>query len=115
MSDYSTFVIDLTRAVEQFRDDREWGKFHSPRNLASAISIEAAELLELFQWRDDTVDFDILNGAAGELADIVIYCLAFASVTGIDISNAVRAKMEHNAIKYPQHEKGLDGWKRNHS
>ena len=101
MSDHSTRVIELVQAVEQFRDDREWEHAHSPASLAQAISIEAAELLEVFLWRDDTVDFDMLNRAANELADVIIYCLNFASVTGIDISNAVRSKMEHNAIKYP--------------
>ena len=112
MSDHSTHVIDLVRAVEQFRDEREWGKFHSPASLASAISIEAAELLEIFQWRDgDTVDFDILNRGANELADIVIYCLSFASVTGIDVSNAVRSKLEHNARKYPVDKfRGIEKW-----
>lgn len=115
MSDCTTTLVDLIRLVDNFRDTREWGRFHSPRNLASAISIEAAELLEIFQWRDDTVDFDVINRAATELADIVIYCLNFASVTGIDISNVVRAKMEHNAAKYPPCEKGLEGWDRNHA
>ena len=102
MSDYTTLLIDLTQEIMKFREDREWGKFHSPRNLAMSISIEAAELLEIFQWRaDDGVDFDVLNRAADELADVMIYCINFAETCGFDISNVIRAKMEANARKYP--------------
>jgi len=113
MTDASTTLADLIREVEQFRDAREWAKFHSPKALASAISIEAAELMEHFQWRGDGDDFAVLS-AAHELADILIYCLSFASVTDLDVSHIVRAKIEKNAEKYPVHEKGLEGWERNH-
>ncbi|MHC4647195.1 MAG: nucleotide pyrophosphohydrolase [Planctomycetota bacterium] len=113
MNDATTTISDLMRAVEQFRDARNWGRFHSPKALASAISIEAAELQEVFLWRADDDDFSLIS-ASNELADIVIYCLSFASACNIDIARAVQSKMEHNAIKYPVSDKGLEGWERNH-
>ena len=96
---------DLTRQIVAFRDERDWKQFHSPRNLAASISIEAAELLELFQWSsDETLVKDIernRDNLQRELADVLIYCLLLANDTGIDLTEAVQAKLAENAAKYP--------------
>jgi dCTP diphosphatase len=96
---------DLTRQIVAFRDEREWKQFHSPRNLATSISIEAAELLELFQWSSDaSMAGDIearRTDLERELADIMIYCLLMAEQAGIDPEVAIRAKLAENAAKYP--------------
>ena len=95
----------LTEQVVAFRDERDWRQFHSARNLASSISIEAAELLELFQWSTDaTMDVDVERNRTDlsrEIADILIYALLLAHDTGIDPSVAIREKLAENAAKYP--------------
>jgi dCTP diphosphatase len=96
---------DLTKHIVGFRDERDWKQFHSPRNLAASISIEAAELLELFQWSSDaTMAEDVKSQREDlerELADILIYCLLLAHDTGIDPATAIEAKLAENAAKYP--------------
>jgi len=96
---------DLTRQIVAFRDERDWKQFHSPRNLAASISIEAAELLELFQWSsDETVDSDVEERRADlerELADVIIYAVLLAHDTGVNLESAVLAKLRENAGKYP--------------
>ncbi len=96
---------DLMRRIVHFRDERDWKQYHSPRNLAASISIEAAELLELFQWSSDaSVLADVearKTDLERELADILIYCLLLAHDTGVDPIAAVEAKLAENAAKYP--------------
>jgi NTP pyrophosphatase (non-canonical NTP hydrolase) len=96
---------DLTKRIVDFRDERSWKQFHSPRNLAASISIEAAELLELFQWSsDESVAGDVearRTDLERELADILIYCLLLAHDTGIDPATAIIAKLAENNAKYP--------------
>ncbi len=105
--DENTTIHELKKAVADFRDAREWRKYDTPRNLAASISIEAAELLEHFQWKTDAeVDEMIrekekLDDMSEELADILIYCLGFSDTLRIDVSQAVRSKLEKNAEKYP--------------
>lgn len=90
-----------------FARERDWEQFHSPKNLAMALSAEAAELMEHFLWMEPTASRDavkqpVLRAAIEEeLADVVIYALEFANVTGIDLAEAIRRKMEQNARKYP--------------
>lgn len=106
MSDYTTHVIDLLNAVEQFRNARNWQPYHTPAQLAQSISIEAAELLEVFQWRNgDALTMADIDRAADELADVMIYCLSFALACGFDVSNIIHDKMEKNAVKYPEPER----------
>ena len=81
----------------QFNRERKWGSFHTPSNLAKSLIIEAAELLEHFQW-DDNYDID---GVAEELADILIYAEILAEKVGLDTDEIVAAKLEKNARKYP--------------
>ena len=96
---------DLTRRIVEFRDERDWKQFHSPKNLASSIVIEAAELLELFQWSDDmTMAHDVRERRSEieeEIADVLIYALLLAHDTGINPAAAVERKLAANAAKYP--------------
>ena len=96
---------DLTDRIVAFRDERDWKQYHSPRNLAASISIEAAELLELFQWSSDESIGDDVEARRGdlerELADILVYCLLLAHDTGIDPAIAIDAKLAENGAKYP--------------
>jgi dCTP diphosphatase len=110
MSDQYTTVAQLRQIVRQFVDARDWQQFHSPKNLSMALAIEAAELMEHFQWI--TTDASRVAGencekrtAIGEeLADVVCYALAIANELGIDVSDAMHDKMKKNAIKYPADE-----------
>ena len=89
---------ELKIAIDKFAEDRDWGKFHSPANLAKSIAIEASELLECFQWSDD--DFSI-DEVKEELADVLNYSIRMASVMDLDIRSIVLEKMGKNANKYP--------------
>ena len=107
MADNSVTLDDLKQLVTEFRDLRDWKQFHNPKDLASAISIESAELLENFLWKDqaevDAVVSDSvkMEKIRDELADILIFCLSLAESTGIDLSTAIQEKLEKNAAKYP--------------
>ncbi|MBZ9570582.1 nucleotide pyrophosphohydrolase [Methanobrevibacter sp. TMH8] len=83
--------------IIKFRDDRKWKQFHSPENLAKSISIEAAELLECFQWDDEYNKSDVLE----ELADVLIYSISMADTLGVDIDEIINNKIKLNAQKYP--------------
>jgi len=92
----------LMDKVIQFRDDRDWQQFHNPKDLALSLSLEASELLELFQWKtsDEAVEKN-LEKMKDELADIVTYALLFANETGIDIKQVIEEKLQKNDEKYP--------------
>jgi NTP pyrophosphatase (non-canonical NTP hydrolase) len=110
MSDTSTTVEELKQLVHDFVEERDWEQFHSPKNLSMALAIEAAELMEHFQWIDLQASRAIVNdseklAAVGEeLADVIAYSLALADVLGIDVADTVRAKMVKNVKKYPADE-----------
>ena len=91
--------------IRKFRDDRDWKQFHNPKDLAVSISIEAAELLELFQWKDaeESARFaaDNRERVSEEIADVAIYLIELADIAGIDLAQAIDAKLEKNAKKYP--------------
>jgi NTP pyrophosphatase (non-canonical NTP hydrolase) len=92
-------IKDLTAALLKFRDDRDWKQFHSSKDLALAISIEASELLELFLWKgNEDADPEKLKD---ELADIMSYCLLLAEKHGINIADIVSSKIKKNSQKYP--------------
>lgn len=102
MSDEFTKVKELRDLVNAFVEDRNWRQFHTPKNLSMSVAIEAAELMELFQWSDSAVSGkEHLVRVQEELADVIIYCLAMANIMEIDISQAVREKIVVNASKYP--------------
>lgn len=85
------------RALREFVAEREWAQFHTPENLAKSISIEAAELLECFQWGDPADEQEVRD----ELADVLTYCLLLADRLGIDPDEIVLAKLERTGAKYP--------------
>jgi len=107
MSDNHTTVAELRQLVNAFVDRRDWHKFHSPKNLAMSLAIEAAELMEHFQWisteesRRVAEQPEQMPQVADELADVLCYVLAMANELKIDLSTAVRDKMAKNEQKYP--------------
>ncbi|HCW0157066.1 nucleotide pyrophosphohydrolase [Pseudomonas aeruginosa] len=100
-------VTHLAKELEQFANDRNWAQFHSPKNLAMALSGEVGELVEIFQWMTE----DASKAAAGnpetsqavkdELADVLMYVVRLASVLGVDLNAAAQQKLKLNAEKYP--------------
>jgi NTP pyrophosphatase (non-canonical NTP hydrolase) len=107
LSDASTSIAQLKRRVLKFSRDRDWEQFHAPKNLSMALAAEAAELMEHFLWATPRASHAIARDRAKrakiaeELADVVIYALEFANVTGLDLAAAIEAKMAANAKKYP--------------
>ena len=88
--------------VIEFRDDRNWKQFHNPKDLAISISLEAAELLEVFQWSaDDVVCESKKDKIKEELADVVNYCILMADACDLDLDEIVQAKIKRNNEKYP--------------
>ena len=107
MNDKKTTVDELKTKVEKFVRARDWEQYHSPKNLAMSIAIEAAELMEKFQWLsiEDSIkrmkNKQDKKEIENELADIVIYALDFCNLYRIDLSEAVTKKLKHNKRKYP--------------
>jgi dCTP diphosphatase len=105
--DSKTTVAELRKLVADFVAERDWSQFHSPKNVSMALAIEAAELMEHFQWlttdasRELADEPEKLAEVGEELADVIGYSFALANELGLDISSAVRAKMVKNAEKYP--------------
>ena len=93
---------ETIRQVIQFRDDRNWKQFHNPKDLAISLSLEAAELLEIFQWSGtDLICEDKMDKVREELADVLCYSILMADVCGLDLDEIIRAKMIRNGQKYP--------------
>jgi NTP pyrophosphatase (non-canonical NTP hydrolase) len=105
--DRDTTVWQLRQEMAHFVSERDWDQFHDPKNLAMSIAIEAAELMEHFQWLTsrqacDAVKVpDQIDRIEGELADILCFVLSFANRCQIDITQALRRKMDANRAKYP--------------
>ena len=96
----------LKHKIDRFASDRDWVKFHTPKNLSMALSVEAAELVEIFQWLEGGEGISGLSEqkfqhVKHEVADIFIYLLRFSSVTGIDLLAAADEKLKLNELKYP--------------
>ena len=88
--------------VLKFRDDRNWKQFHNPKDLAISISLEAAELLEIFQWSgSDTVCEEKIDKIREELADVLNYCILMADACGLDMDEIIQEKVKRNNVKYP--------------
>lgn len=110
MSDATTTVDELRQLIREFVDERDWRQFHAPKNVSMALAVEAAELMEHFQWLDVEEsrrlpeDAEKLAAIGEELADVIGYSLALANELGIDVSEAMRAKMVKNRLKYPANE-----------
>jgi NTP pyrophosphatase (non-canonical NTP hydrolase) len=96
---------ELKRSLREFARDRDWGQFHSPKNLAAALSVEAGELLEHFQWLSEEDSRSLPDvkklAVSQELADVFIYLLQLSDHLDIDLIDAAQAKIAANAEKYP--------------
>ena len=98
---------DLVKAVLAFRDERDWRQFHNPKDLAISITLEAAELLEHFQWKSPGEAESFLaieenrRRLGEEMADVLILLISLADVVGLDLLESARAKLRDNAVKYP--------------
>jgi len=105
--DASTTLTDLREIVRRFVEERDWRQFHSPKNLSMSLAIEAAELMEHFQWIDAAESRRIgddpikLGEVRDEIADVLCYLLALANELDLDLSTAICDKMVKNAAKYP--------------
>ena len=100
-------LAEIVAAVARFRDARDWAQFHKPKDLAAAIAIEAAELQERFLWKTDAeVDRDLAEavkraGVAEEIADVVMFAMLLSDRLGVDLADAIAAKLVANGKKYP--------------
>ena len=96
---------DLRARLRAFAAERDWNQFHTPKNLAMSVAIEAAELMEHFQWRtaaeSSALDDPARREVAHEMADVLLYLVRLADVLGIDLADASREKIGLNALKYP--------------
>ncbi len=105
MIDSTTTLEELKRKMLAFADEREWGQFHTPKNLTMALAVEAAELMELFMWVDSQESKNIMETdrekIEHEVADVAAYLLALCGRYNIDLSSAFERKMELNSRKYP--------------
>ena len=107
LTDSTTTVADLKTRVLAFVRARDWEQFHNPKNLSMALAAETGELMEHFLWATPEQAQGIAHDPAkrakiaDELADVVIYALEFANITGLDLATAIEAKMAANAKKYP--------------
>jgi NTP pyrophosphatase (non-canonical NTP hydrolase) len=104
MSDFE----QIREKIRKFRDERDWMKFHNPKNLACSISIEANELLEIFQWSTPQQSLALARKKKAEIsheiADVAVYLIELADNLDIDLKEAIYEKMAHNEAKYPAHE-----------
>ncbi|MFJ1748478.1 nucleotide pyrophosphohydrolase [Streptomyces sp. NPDC088116] len=100
-------VAGLQRRLAEFAAARDWGQYHTPKNLAAALSVEASELLEIFQWLTPEQSARVMEDpesahrVADEVADVLAYLLQFCEVLGIDALAALAAKVDRNEVRYP--------------
>jgi len=98
-------LIDLRDALRRFAAERDWDQFHTPKNLAMALSVEAAELVECFQWltaeQSAALDPESMTRVREELADVLLYLVRLADRLDVDLVSAAKDKMVRNAEKYP--------------
>lgn len=96
---------DLAQQLDQFARDRDWQQFHSPKNLASALVVEAGELLEHFQWMTEAQSRELApdkrDAVAAEMADVLLYLIQLAAALGVDPIAAAQNKLKLNELKYP--------------
>ena len=98
-------ISKIQNQLENFATERDWEQFHTPKNLSMALSVEASELVEIFQWlrTEESISPDKkqIDAIKSEVADIAMYLLRFCSILEIDIEEAIESKLEKNAEKYP--------------
>jgi len=109
VSDQTTTIKELRTLMNDFVEERDWSRFHTPKNLAGSVAIESAELLELFQWltpeqaAERSKNDDAFRERIGEeMADVLLYLLSLANAVDIDLSKATYDKVEKNKRKYPK-------------
>ncbi|QDU35628.1 MazG nucleotide pyrophosphohydrolase domain protein [Poriferisphaera corsica] len=116
--DAETTVGEMKEAVLAFAKARDWEKYHRPKHLAMSIAIEAAEIMEHFQWlseaqADEAMQRDEVKAeVAEELADVLMYCMELANVAGIDLAEAYFAKLAKNEKRFPADEDWKAKWER---
>jgi NTP pyrophosphatase (non-canonical NTP hydrolase) len=100
-----TLISSLQENLRQFARERDWEQFHTPKNLAMALTVEAGELQEIFQWLTEQQSFDLntpeRQHVQEEMADVLLYLCRLADVLNIDLQEAALAKLKRNAEKYP--------------
>jgi dCTP diphosphatase len=107
LTDDRTTIGELKRLIQEFVDERDWGKYHNSKDIAIAINVEAGELLELFEWvRENEIeglleDPDKRRRLGEEMADVLILCLNLAAASGFDVAEMVGRKLARNRAKYP--------------
>jgi NTP pyrophosphatase (non-canonical NTP hydrolase) len=105
MNDIQVTLQQLKKRHADFVKDRDWNQFHIPKNLSMALAVEAAELMEKFQWVDNAQSWDVVKTERTqiehEIADVLCYVVAFANACNIDLATAFENKMRHNEAKYP--------------
>jgi len=98
-------IKELTEKIKKFRDERDWKQFHNHKDMALSLVLEAAEVVEHFQWKKpeevDAHGIACKNEIAEELADVSMYLFELADNLGIDLSEAIELKLKKNAVKYP--------------
>lgn len=100
-------ISALEAALQAFADERDWNQYHSPKNLAMALTGEVGELVEIFQWLTEDQSKDVARepkterAVRDELADVLLYLVRLSSVLGVDLNEAVTTKLATNAVKYP--------------
>lgn len=100
-------ITDLKNFLQTFANERDWNKYHHPKNLAMALSVEASELVEIFQWLNEQESLQAGNNAeiktktSHELADIIIYAIRMAGIMNINLQEAIQTKLQINKTKYP--------------
>ncbi|MFT6068353.1 MAG: NTP pyrophosphatase (non-canonical NTP hydrolase) [Bacteriovoracaceae bacterium] len=98
-------IEKLKKKFSQFANERDWEQFHTPKNITMALSVEASELMEIFQWlktgSKDELSKEQLNQVKEELADVLLYSIRLADLLDINLEEAIPEKMEQNAQKYP--------------
>jgi NTP pyrophosphatase (non-canonical NTP hydrolase) len=115
MADATTTLAALKEALRRFVAERAWEPYHSPKNLVMGLAVEVGELMEHFLWIDEAASRAIAQdparraAVADELADVACHLLNLSNVLGIDLSDAITAKMAKNAVKYPAPEGGRTG------
>lgn len=108
--DNQTTIAQLKDLMADFVARREWNRYHSPKNLAMSLAVEAAELMEHFQWltaeeaRRAAEDAETAEAVADEMADVLAFLLSLANATGVDLADSFRRKMAKNELKYPVDE-----------
>jgi NTP pyrophosphatase (non-canonical NTP hydrolase) len=108
MNDNRTTIEEIKLTIKEFIDERDWDQFHNPKDVAIGIVTEAGELLDHFRFKTNEEITEMLKNAKkkeeieDELADVMFFCADFARVAGIDISNALKRKMDKSEKKYPK-------------